>query len=405
MGFRKATNVSNNEQDIQAAKDENDGSTPSDVKPNPVDYVATPPLRPHKGTTESKNQTNVTDKASLSKNDETGFIQKDHGTLCRRKGSFFSSKSKRLRIESEESIELKLTWEEAQVLLRPAPNDAASVVSVEGHDIEEYEDAPVLGLPTYFTKNQEGSINNRWAQCQDCLKWRRLPLDSLLNHGWTCSDNKWDPVRSSCSAAQEISAEIKHLLPTRTGSCKRSKVKCENENENESLEVIDGLDTLANLAILGEGDSLPSSSQPTTKHPRHRPGCSCIVCIQPPSGKGPKHKQTCTCNVCLTVKRRFRTLMLRREKRQSEKEADMSRLSPPYPLRQHAAVSSSPQMPPQNSAVVDAESDRKQTATPSPIKTQIDLNIQPEREDEPSPVAISVNPINIFQDSVELNPA
>lgn len=119
-------------QEIQAAKDENDGSTPADLKPNPVDYIATPPLQ-------SKNQTNATDKASLSKNCKTGFIQKDHSALCRKKGSFFSSKSKRLRIESKESIELKLTWEEAQILLRPAPNDAASVVSVEGHDFEEYE--------------------------------------------------------------------------------------------------------------------------------------------------------------------------------------------------------------------------------------------------------------------------
>ncbi|KAH6555271.1 hypothetical protein KP509_1Z268500 [Ceratopteris richardii] len=69
-----------------------------------------------------------------------------------------------------------------------------------------------------------------------------------------------------------------------------------------------------------------SSSSPatTTKHPRHRPGCTCIVCIQPPSGKGPKHKPNCDCNVCVTVKRRFHTLMLRRKKLQSEKEAESS---------------------------------------------------------------------------------
>ncbi|KAH0469072.1 hypothetical protein IEQ34_002304 [Dendrobium chrysotoxum] len=407
MGFRKAANVSNNEQDIQAAKDGNGGSTPSDVKPNSVDYIAIPPLLPHKGNTESRNQTNAADKASWSKNDKSEFIQKDGCApkfdiaLCRRKGSFLSSKRKRLRIESEESIELKLTWEEAQVLLRPAPNYASNVVSVEGHDFEEYKEAPVLGLPIYFTKNHEGSIKNRWAQCEDCLKWRRLPLDSHLNHRWTCSDNKWDPKRSSCSAVQEISAEITHLLPSRAGSCKRSNVIFENENEieNENAEVIDGLDTLANLAILGAGKSLPSSSQPTTKHPRHRPGCTCIVCIQPPSGKGPKHKQTCDCNVCLTVKRRFRTLMLRREKRQSEKEAVIS-WPPPYPLRQHSGANSSPQMPVENNVVVDVESERKRTA-PSPIKTQIDLNLQPEREEEPSPVANSVSAMNIFQDSVE----
>ncbi|XP_020596220.1 B3 domain-containing protein Os07g0563300-like isoform X2 [Phalaenopsis equestris] len=199
MGFRKAANLSNNEQEIQAVKDGNDGSIPSDFKHTPVDCLAIVPLRRHKGSTDSINQTNATDKSGLSKIDKTGFIQKDgcasmfHGALCRKKGSFLSSKSKRLRIESEESIELKLTWEEAQILLRPASNEAASVFSFEGHDFDEYEEAPVLGLPMYFAKNHEGSINSRWAQCEDCWKWRRLPLDSLLNHRWTCSDNKWDP--------------------------------------------------------------------------------------------------------------------------------------------------------------------------------------------------------------------
>lgn len=66
-----------------------------------------------------------------------------------------------------------------------------------------------------------------------------------------------------------------------------------------------------------------SSVATTTRHPRHRPGCSCIVCIQPPSGKG-KHKPTCVCNVCMTVKRRFKTLMMRKKKRQSEREAEIA---------------------------------------------------------------------------------
>lgn len=84
-----------------------------------------------------------------------------------------------------------------------------------------------------------------------------------------------------------------------------------------------GLDALASAAVLGDnlGESGEQSVGATTKHPRHRPGCTCIVCIQPPSGKG-KHKPTCTCNVCMTVKRRFKTLMLRKKKRQSELEAE-----------------------------------------------------------------------------------
>lgn len=91
------------------------------------------------------------------------------------------------------------------------------------------------------------------------------------------------------------------------------------------METSGGLDALANAAALGDTarvPTTPSSPARTTKHPRHRPGCTCIVCIQPPSGKGPKHKQNCLCNVCVTVKRRFKTLMLRRKKRLSEREAE-----------------------------------------------------------------------------------
>lgn len=86
-----------------------------------------------------------------------------------------------------------------------------------------------------------------------------------------------------------------------------------------------GLDALANAAVLGDNiaDMGDYSAGATTKHPRHRPGCSCIVCIQPPSGKG-KHEPTCKCNVCLTVRRRFKTLMMRKKKRQSEREAELA---------------------------------------------------------------------------------
>lgn len=82
-----------------------------------------------------------------------------------------------------------------------------------------------------------------------------------------------------------------------------------------------GLDALATAATLGDHEE-PSAGA-TTRHPRHRPGCTCIVCIQPPSGKG-KHKPSCVCNVCLTVKRRFKTLMMRKKKRQCEREAEMA---------------------------------------------------------------------------------
>nr|QDX18300.1 B3 domain-containing protein Os07g0563300-like isoform X2 [Cymbidium sinense] len=201
MGFRKASTSSCNEQDT--AKAGNGSSASSDVKTNAMDFIANLPLRPHKGSIETRNQTEATDKESWSKNNKAGFIQKDGSSpkvsnaICKRKSSTLGSKSKRLRIENEDSIELNLTWEESQVLIRSAPDDFSSVtsVSVEGHQFEEFEEGPVLGLPTYFGKNQDGDINNRWVQCENCLKWRRLPLDALLHHKWTCSDNKWDPER------------------------------------------------------------------------------------------------------------------------------------------------------------------------------------------------------------------
>lgn len=197
-----------------------------------------------------------------------------------------------------------------------------------------------------------------------------------------------------------------------TASSKKLKAA---KQEPDCVEALEGLDTLANLAILGEGEGLTASSQATTKHPRHRPGCSCIVCIQPPSGKGPKHKQTCTCNVCLTVKRRFHTLMLRREKKQSEKDAETSRKKQqqqqqklPLPEKSadddHLSCSKTGNNSPSEKKVVsegsDDDSSRIKSST-SPFKGQIDLNIQPEREEELSPGSDSGSMIRLLQDATE----
>ncbi|XP_057828650.2 B3 domain-containing transcription repressor VAL2 isoform X2 [Cryptomeria japonica] len=237
----------------------------------------------------------------------------------KRKSYTLGSKSKRLRIDNEDSLELKLTWEEAQDLLCPPPSAVRSVVMIEGHEFEEYEEPPVFGKKTIFTTNQSGE-KDQWAQCDECSSWRRLPVDAFLPPRWTCADNTWDPKRSFCSTPQEMtSEELGNLLQLTTESR-----KVEPPEGQKITEVSSGLDTLANVAALGEGATaaVPPLAAATTKHPRHRPGCTCIVCIQPPSGKGPKHKPTCTCNVCMTVKRRFKTLMMRRKKRQSEREAE-----------------------------------------------------------------------------------
>jgi hypothetical protein len=197
-----------------------------------------------------------------------------------------------------------------------------------------------------------------------------------------------------------------------TASTKKTRA---TKQDPDNVEALEGLDTLANLAILGEGESLPASSQATTKHPRHRPGCSCIVCIQPPSGKGPKHKQSCTCTVCLTVKRRFRTLMIRREKKQSEKEAETTRkkqqqqqrqLPLPVKLQDDDSLpynntgNSSPKHIREVNDVSDDEPNKMKSSS-SPFKGQIDLNIQPEREEELSPGSDSGSMMKLLHDATE----
>lgn len=88
--------------------------------------------------------TNTADRTRF-KNDNSEFIQKERPIskssvpLGKRKSGMVASKRKRLRIENEDSLELKLTWEEAQELLRPPPNHPPSIMVIEGHEFEEYE--------------------------------------------------------------------------------------------------------------------------------------------------------------------------------------------------------------------------------------------------------------------------
>lgn len=152
-----------------------------------------------------------------------------------------------------------------------------------------------------------------------------------------------------------------------------------------------GLDALANAAILGDnvGDPGTPSVATTTRHPRHRPGCSCIVCIQPPSGKG-KHKPTCTCTVCMAVKRRFKTLMMRKKKRQSEREAEIDqRNQQTWGSRDDTEVDSNSRHasshpdPSENEARSGTELESKsQSKLAETGKGQLDLNFHPDREEE-----------------------
>ncbi|CAN1277214.1 B3 domain-containing transcription repressor VAL2 [Linum perenne] len=272
----------------------------------------------------------------------------------RKKAKNIGSKNKRLLMDGQDALELKLTWEEAQDLLRPAPTAKPSIVTIEDHDFEEYEEPPVFGKRSIFVARSTG-IQEQWAQCDGCSKWRRLPIDVLLPPKWTCSENAWDQTRCSCSAPDELTPrELENLLRQNKDFKKRRVATSTQEPEPS------GLDALANAAILGDMVAT------TTKHPRHRPGCSCIVCIQPPSGKG-KHKPTCTCNVCMTVKRRFKTLMMRKKKRQSEREAEIAQRN--QQLWGEAKAESSNKLVEMKSADNNG-------------KGHIDLNCHPDREED-----------------------
>lgn len=289
MGFRKSSNTGDM-QDCQPSNVNGSGesSLPGVVENPPTDGGGTNEGTPHKY----------------------------NAIPGKKKTRNIGSKNKRLHMHTVDAMELRLTRDEAQELLRPSPNAKPNIVMIEDQIFEEYEEPPVLGKPTIFTAGTSGN-QDQWAQCDSCFKWRRLPVDFLVPPKWTCSENIWDSSRCSCSAIGEINPPaLEYLLGNVKDFKKRKVVESPNAEQEHDAS---GLDALATAAFLGENTEGPgeSSTGPTTRHPRHRPGCTCIVCIQPPSGKG-KHKPTCICNVCLTVKRRFKTLMLKKKKRQVE---------------------------------------------------------------------------------------
>ncbi|CAN4081528.1 unnamed protein product [Withania somnifera] len=254
------------------------------------------------------------------RNADGGFSSSMPVSECKRSRNI-GSKSKRLLIDAHDALELKLSWQELQDMLRPPPSGQPTTVTIEDHEFEEYEQPPVLGKRSIFTVRLSGE-QEQWAQCDNCFKWRKLPADYLLPPHWICQDNILDHNRSSCSVPDNLTPrELENLLKMDEDLKKqRSAAGQRTTQAHDSSD----LDSQANGISIAGGVREPGAASvaTTTKHPRHRPGCSCIVCIQPPSGKG-KHNPACTCNVCMTVKRRFKTLMMRKKKRQSEREAEL----------------------------------------------------------------------------------
>ncbi|KAM7501707.1 hypothetical protein LguiB_000611 [Lonicera macranthoides] len=320
-----------------------------------------------------------TDTFDWRKNGEHGGVKTEEHTESplimekkKKKSRQIGSKSKRLHMHSEDAMELRVTWQEAQDMLRPSPRAIPTIVMIEDHEIEEYDEPPVFGKRTIFAEKETGE-QEQWTQCDSCSKWRRLAADILLPPHWTCSDNISDPNRSSCSDPDE-------MHPNNLQSCfganrdfKKRRMKEDNVDPEQEASGLDALATAAVLEDLGD-----SSVEPTTRHPRHRSGCSCIVCSQPPSGKG-KHRPACVCNVCSTVRRRFKTLMMRKRKRQSERILERHDIGDAV-LALDALVPSA----------VSGDTLRLPSEGPGGVKTEagemgngvLDLNCYPKREDE-----------------------
>ena len=68
-----------------------------------------------------------------------GFLLPSLLVPDRKRARNIGSKSKRLHIDSQDALEIRLTWEEAQDLLRPPPSVKPSTVVIEDHEFEEYE--------------------------------------------------------------------------------------------------------------------------------------------------------------------------------------------------------------------------------------------------------------------------
>ncbi|XP_060176334.1 B3 domain-containing transcription repressor VAL2-like isoform X1 [Lycium barbarum] len=403
MGFRKASTVNSTQENRLSAISKSVFST------EPTSFSAMPEnlplmsgysglLQSFKGSRESS--VNLSSKHFNSGDFSWYLTEKNGGRNAdgafspsmpvseRKRSRNIGSKSKRLLIDAHDALELKLSWEELQDMLRPPLTVQPTTVTIEDQEFEEYEQPPVLGKRSIFTVRLSGE-QEQWAQCDNCFKWRRLPTDYLLPPRWTCQDNISDHSRCSCSVPDDLMPrELENLLKMDKDLKKQRSAAGQRQAHDSS-----DLDSQANgISIAGDvREPGPASVATTTKHPRHRPGCSCIVCIQPPSGKG-KHNPTCTCNVCMTVKRRFKTLMMRKKKRQSEREAELGqqRNQLMWSSKEDTEVDSlvKPEVEPSDRVRSGSEtlarghsSGNQLQKLPEISKSQLDLNCQPNRED------------------------
>ncbi|GKV09594.1 hypothetical protein SLEP1_g21071 [Rubroshorea leprosula] len=171
MGFRKATNP--DKQDAQASPLHNgvpsgDTSHSNAIENLPAVSGYTGLIQTPKGS-KDPHINYLSEHLSLADGNISWGSSESHGSRLnensmlqpmvnveKKRTRNIGSKSKRLLMHSEDALELRLTWEEAQDLLRPPLSVKPSIVTIEDHEFEEYDEPPIFGKRTLFTAWQSG---------------------------------------------------------------------------------------------------------------------------------------------------------------------------------------------------------------------------------------------------------
>ncbi|GJZ02725.1 B3 domain-containing protein-like protein, partial [Tanacetum coccineum] len=161
--------------------------------------------------------------------------------------------------------------EQVQELLQPPLTNSPTVVVIEGFEFEDFQEAPIIGTPKNCSANHVGSLRSK-------------EVEPTPEH-------------------------LEQILPLINNAAPSKKTASEDPGRGMNIEGVGGYPDLA-------------SSQATIRHPSHKYGCSCIVCVQPPSGT--KHKSTCTCNVCLAFKRSFPPSVIPHDQKRLENQVGCS---------------------------------------------------------------------------------
>lgn len=123
---------------------------------------------------------------------------------ARKRARNIGSKSKRLVIDSVDVLELRLTWEEAQELLRPPPSAKPSIFTVEDHDFEEYDVSYCLILQRsrtfalYFLKSctcSYAGTTSFWEEDRFCVTSDRVRPRVLCNDRIRRIKHTWNDQR------------------------------------------------------------------------------------------------------------------------------------------------------------------------------------------------------------------